>query len=589
MTSGRADRQPPQFPLPPSPNKEDKPEERRLFSFVSALIMTVVSVLALLGGLAWYGIVSYRDTLAKAEEQSQTYRDAFAAHTLRTLDATKLVIDQLSFTLGHASTEEGWRERAQAEPFLAQMRDYLDTVPQLKAVWVVDLNGNMVSCVGPLLAPSHQPPMPLALDKHRRATEVVFDIGHPLQTSPCLGDTVVVPATKTILDGFGKPVGVVAGAVDPAYFSTFFAALKQGAHSTMGLIHVDGILLSREPYSPSKIGADATKSEIYQAFQSGQTIGAKRAVSPVDGEERIGAFVKLEGLPVIAYVATAVKDAMIPWRNGLREWLPFSGLVLVLLVATGGATVISAWQSERMARTLRARSQALSQTKTELEQIAYVVSHDLREPLRQVSSYVQLLRKRYQSSLDSQADEYIDFAVDGVKVMHTRLGDLISYLDVEMDREPEQVVDLRVVANDAVAALGPKINATRAAITLSGQAAKVVGKRSQIRLLFFQILDNALTHRIADRDPQVIIGIERGDGGWMVSVRDNGPGIAPTYRDQVFKVFRRLVATADPRHSGSGIGLALCQRIVTGHGGKIWIDGAPEGGCDVRFTLPAEG
>jgi PAS domain S-box-containing protein len=225
----------------------------------------------------------------------------------------------------------------------------------------------------------------------------------------------------------------------------------------------------------------------------------------------------------------------------------------------------------------------LEESNERLEQFAYAASHDLQEPLRMVSSYLQLLEDRYAEDLDAEAEEFIEFAVDGADRMREMIGALLEYSRVEAEGDPLEPTDLESVVDHALDDLQVRIEETDATVAL-GSLPTVAGDDNQLRQVFQNLVKNALDYS-GDEPPRVEVTAERHGDEWVVSVEDEGIGIDPDDADRVFGVFERL--HSQDEHSGTGIGLALCERIVERHGGDIWVDSEPGTGATFSFTLPA--
>ncbi len=241
--------------------------------------------------------------------------------------------------------------------------------------------------------------------------------------------------------------------------------------------------------------------------------------------------------------------------------------------------------SEDARATLDGQALELRRSNQELEQFAYVASHDLQEPLRKVASFCQLLQRRYQGQLDERADQYIGFAVDGANRMQVMINDLLEFSRVgrvHLERKP---VDLEDCFTSVVDSLAVAVEETGATIE-HNPLPTVLGDATQLTLLLQNLLSNALKFRTPGRPPQVNVTAERDAGWWRMSVTDNGIGIDPAFADRVFLIFQRL-HTKDA-YPGSGIGLAMCKKIVEYHGGTITIDTQHNGGAKIDFTLPAE-
>ncbi|HST55038.1 MAG TPA: ATP-binding protein [Solirubrobacteraceae bacterium] len=232
---------------------------------------------------------------------------------------------------------------------------------------------------------------------------------------------------------------------------------------------------------------------------------------------------------------------------------------------------------------LDAQTHDLERSNSELEQFAYVASHDLQEPLRKVASFTQLLQRRYGGQLDERADEYISYAVDGAKRMQTLINDLLAFSRVGRTREPQTEVDLGEVLSQALAGLSTLIEETRATIN-AGELPAVRGEPALLSLVLQNLVGNALKFT-GDERPIVRIRAQRKGADWLISCSDNGIGIDPQYAERVFVIFQRLHPKDE--YAGTGIGLAMCRKIVEYHGGRIWLDPDTAQGTTFRFTLPA--
>jgi light-regulated signal transduction histidine kinase (bacteriophytochrome) len=231
---------------------------------------------------------------------------------------------------------------------------------------------------------------------------------------------------------------------------------------------------------------------------------------------------------------------------------------------------------------LDARTQDLERSNTELEQFAYVASHDLQEPLRKVASFCQLLQRRYAGQLDERADQYITFAVDGAKRMQELINDLLAFSRVGRIVRDAVEVSCTTVLKNAEANLAAVIEQTDATI----EAGELPTVRAEVPLLtavFQNLVSNALKFRGED-PPHVVIEAHRDGEFWEFSVTDNGIGIDADYAERIFVIFQRLHGKGE--YPGTGIGLAMCRKIVEYHGGRIWLDTDHTAGTCFRFTLP---
>jgi PAS domain S-box-containing protein len=225
----------------------------------------------------------------------------------------------------------------------------------------------------------------------------------------------------------------------------------------------------------------------------------------------------------------------------------------------------------------------LERSNTDLAQFAYVASHDLSEPLRMVSSYVQLLADRYSGQLDDDADEFIGYVVDGATRMKALIDDLLAYSRSGVDVAVRRRVDCGALVRSAVADLELAMVDSKATIEV-GNLPVVDGDPGQLSQLFQNLLSNALKFVAPDVPARVRVNAERWPDAWCFSVADNGIGIAASHRERVFLMFKRLHGRS--QYPGTGIGLALCQKIVTRFGGRIWLAEDSDEGCEFLFTVP---
>lgn len=242
--------------------------------------------------------------------------------------------------------------------------------------------------------------------------------------------------------------------------------------------------------------------------------------------------------------------------------------------------------AERARQLLDEQSADLKRSNAELEQFAYVASHDLQEPLRKVSSFTQLLQRRYGEQLDERADQYIAFAVDGANRMQTLINDLLAFSRVGRVHNQQGTVDLERIAGATEEALSVALEESGAEITRD-PLPTVVGDTTQLGMLWQNLISNAVKFRHPDRAPRIHVAARRDGDLWRFSVTDNGIGIDPEFAEKVFVIFQRL-HTKDA-YPGNGIGLAMCKKIVEFHGGTIGIDPEYGPGTRIAFTLPAQG
>ena len=259
---------------------------------------------------------------------------------------------------------------------------------------------------------------------------------------------------------------------------------------------------------------------------------------------------------------------------------------LSTLKTEGGALTCSAirdvTERKRTEEELKRATEDLIRSNRELEQFAYIASHDLQEPLRMVASSTQLLARDYKDKLDTEAAEYIGFAVEGAKRMQMLINQLLNYSRVGAQPKPFEPVDCEKIFEAAVVNLRIAIDESRATLT-HDPLPTVMGDDVQLLQVFQNLLANAIKFQRREH-PQIHVWAEQKDGQWEFAVRDNGIGIDPRHHERLFGIFQRLHGRE--KYSGTGIGLAICKKVVEQHGGHIWVESAPGKGSTFYFTIP---
>jgi len=240
-------------------------------------------------------------------------------------------------------------------------------------------------------------------------------------------------------------------------------------------------------------------------------------------------------------------------------------------------------ERKRMEKKVQQLMEELKRSNTELEQFAYVASHDLQEPLRMISSYVQLLSRRYKGKLDKDADEFIEYAVDGSSRMMGMIQALLTYSRVGTKGKPPEPTNCEVI-------LGQVLKNLQAALAESGAEVTheplpvIMADGVQMGQLFQNLISNGIKFQAEGVKPKVHISVEDNGNDWIFSFGDNGIGIDPQYQDRIFVIFQRLHGKQE--YKGTGIGLAVCKRIVERHGGRIWVESELGKGATFKFTIP---
>jgi PAS domain S-box-containing protein len=299
-------------------------------------------------------------------------------------------------------------------------------------------------------------------------------------------------------------------------------------------------------------------------FHGGQTIGVLKVSAPKPhafDEHHIHALTLMAGL-----IAAAIGNALAFETNQT-------------LVRERTAALETLRASEEI---LQRQSQELARSNTELEQFAYVASHDLQEPLRMIASYLELLDLEYGEHLNQEGREYVAYAVEGAVRMKCLINDLLTYSRVGTQGKPMQPTDVGHILEEVLADLQILVAETGAVIN-AGPLPVVMADATQLRLALQNLIGNAIKFR-GTESPQVTISAEIAEGQWRFMVRDNGIGINPKHAERIFVIFQRLHNRE--KYPGTGIGLAVCKRVVERHGGRIWVESEPGKGAAFFFTLP---
>lgn len=270
------------------------------------------------------------------------------------------------------------------------------------------------------------------------------------------------------------------------------------------------------------------------------------------------------------------EEGVVYW-NALVGFLVFSAITAV----TARARRLLA-EREEARRALERQARELERSNADLEQYAAVAAHDLKSPLLAIGGYVRLLRRRPSIDADAEAGEYLEESAKGVERMESLIEGLLAYARAGAGEENREETDAGSAFDLALANLSAELASTRSSVT-RGDLPRVAIDRRALTQLFQNLVGNALKFR-GDRPAQVHVGAEKGPAEWVFSVSDRGIGIDPVDRERIFRIFER--AHPDPSCPGTGIGLAICRKIVESRGGKIWVESEPGRGATFRFTIP---
>lgn len=281
----------------------------------------------------------------------------------------------------------------------------------------------------------------------------------------------------------------------------------------------------------------------------------------------------------LATVLTAVADALADASHGVAGSATRAAVFVVIAGVVG-------WFADRARENIRAgdaMNNELQRSNSELEQFAYIASHDLAEPLRTITGFTELFARRYSDSLDEQADRYIEHIINGTTRMQQLIDDLLAYSRVGRVEITPEPFELGGTLAQVCASLSGAIAEHRAEIT-HDELPTVFADPQQMSQVLQNLVGNAIKFQAPGEVPRIHVSAQRADAHWRIDVHDNGIGIDPRFTHRIFRMFQRLHAQHE--YSGTGIGLAICQRIVERNGGRIWVDSQPGAGSTFSFTIP---
>jgi PAS domain S-box-containing protein len=390
------------------------------------------------------------------------------------------------------------------------------------------------------------------------------------------GNTGWVSTNKwPLLDGDGKVVGLFGISRDVterkqaeeklAESESHLRTIIESEPECIKIVDAQGRLTQMNPAGLAMIEADSLEQV------------AGQSVLDVIAPEYRKAFAAMHQR-VLAGETVQMEFEVLGLRGG-RRWLETRAVPM----QEHGQTVQLAVTRDITAR--KVAEAEILRSNAELEQFSYAISHDMRQPLRMISSYMQLLEKGLAGQLDAEKLEFFNFAIDGAKRLDAMLVGLLDYSRVGRKGEPPEMVGSRDMLDQALLFLGPAMVEAQAVVHIEGDWPRVYVRLNEILRLLQNLIGNALKYRVEGRQPQITVTSEVLPEEWRVCISDNGVGIVPGQIDRLFQVFQRLQSRAD--YEGTGIGLALCRKIIEHHGGKIWAESAGEGqGSRFTFSIP---
>lgn len=531
--------------------------------------------------LAFQLVNGYQAALRSAQASVDNLADVLTLTITATLDRLHGNLDGLAadFSPADLRGDISPARRQQLESRMAAALRGFDTVANYRAF---DAQGKTVLGVG------------------RANPQAHFSVGdrdwfRTLQNQPerdfIISDVIPSRATGHYGMFFAIPIhekngafaGALNGHIDLDWLQATVDGLNIGAQGLVTLRHRENArLIVRRPKVEEQL--NNAQTGLLELHMSTVQRAKGEFRSAIDGIDRIYAFRGLDQYPLSVVVAVSPADYLHAWK--VQSWL--TALVALLL----GAIQLTAYRrlhqayhaSVGMASELEKINTNLKRSNAELEEFAYIASHDLQTPLRNISCFSQLLERRCENRLDGDCVEFLNLIASNAQRMSGLIHDLLAYARIGR----QQLIVESTAAADAVAQtlkdLDSEVTASGARI-VTGPLPMVAVNHNQLSSLFGNLLSNALKYRATDRVPEITITAEPAEAGmWRFAVADNGIGIAPEYWEKIFAIFQRLHSV--DQYEGSGIGLALCRRIVHHWGGTIWVTSTPGEGSTFYFTLP---
>ena len=393
--------------------------------------------------------------------------------------------------------------------------------------------------------------------------------------------------------------GMAFAAIRLDHFSKTFAAINVGANGVSTLRDDEFVIVARYPErqgAGSMIGQTAVPGPMRELVQAARNEGTFEAISTIDNIERTYAFRRVSKHPLLISVGLSRDDYLAEWRNDAIKGATLMAFFALVTLAAAWMVYLT-WQRQRNALitveqrevTLKKSEVELNRSNAELEQFGYSISHDMRQPLRMISSYLQLLQKGLGDALDAEKREYFNFAIDGAQRLDAMLRGLLDYSRIGHKGEPPVWIDSRAVLDEALLFLRPLVAEVQAEVRIDGVWPRLFVSPDELLRLMQNLIGNALKFSVAGRMPEVTISSEVQTNSWRLCVADNGIGVLPDQIGRLFQVFQRLQSRT--AYEGTGIGLALCRKIAEHHGGRIRAESAGEdlgSRFIVELPVPAE-
>ena len=538
------------------------------------------ATLLIVGLLAYGAVVSYREAIDRAEALAVIEARLLADHALRTFERVDLQLERL--------VEDIERNRSWLTTHQPEVTDHLDQINRgfqfIRSIAIVDadgilINGNATGDYSPLDLSDRD-----YFRAHADATSVGTFVGRPLIGRA--SGKVFIGVSRRIDNSDGSFDGVAAAIFEPLYFKGTHELQRDPAHLGEGLLFDDGTILA------ANLGETGTKLPVpAEALARARESGEVLTRAAIAGMDSIVALRAVSGRPLYTMAVRPLGVALAEWRGFVLGLAAIGGIsILALIIVTGVA-----WRELRARRAaeearakalddLTAANENLARSNRDLQEFAQVASHDLQEPLRKIRYFSLKLKDQGAAALGEAGIDKLARLESATERMQRLINDLLEFARVTTRAQPFSTVELNGVVAEVLSDLEAQILETGATIS-TVSLATVAADRSQMRQLFQNLIGNAIKYRRADATPNIRIRAERAPATMCrIVVEDNGIGFDQKYVDRIFQPFQRLHGRS--AYEGTGMGLAICRRIVERHGGTLTAEGRVDGGARFVVTLP---
>ena len=545
-------------------------------------LIAMLFVLFFLDGFAlWYAArTDYRNTFEKTRNELQKTALSLEERIKRTITATELILS----TLAERIEEKGVDEFSSSIDEWNRFRRYSAALPDPGTLWLLDKNGDCV------LASTDFPVQRVNFSE-REYFKPQRDSGIVNYVGPVVKGRIVKKYSFTIsrrISGKdGSFQGIVLAAIDTDDFTNFLRNISIGEGAAVTVWRTDGTMILRQPMEDRFIGTKFADLSLFKSPHSEQKEGSF-VNTGVDGMVRLVGFKKLDTESLIAVTSVSMDGVKDQWLGRVIGYSTVAAFAFLALLGLAWLVYRSISREEKVRSELKEYTAKLEQSNQALRDFASIASHDLQEPLRKVTSFSNMLQSNYESALDDRGREYLKRICGATERMQSLIVALLEYSRISTRGEPFKDVALTPLVEEVIGDLEVSIARTGGKVEV-GNLPPVKGDPMQMRQLFQNLIGNSLKFSKEGEKPVVKVRCTKSDGpNCHILVEDNGIGFEQEFADKIFAPFQRLHGRSSP-YPGTGMGLAICKKIVERHGGSISAKSRPGNGATFIIELPEAG